>query len=101
MAQDLHTVEVIDGSTLAMGDRVILAHLPQQAYSAGGGAGQVVTLAVTGLKLPAKYSVLLGLGQDATGFVTARTQTGFTVNIEPRLAANTLSAGSVDILVVA
>lgn len=102
MAFDYHTVSLGKGSSaLSKKDRVGLAVLIQSAYGAGGGAGAAVTLAVTGLSLPAKYAVLIGdLGQDATAFISARTQVGFTLNIRPRLAANTLAAGAVDLVIV-
>ena len=61
-------------------------------------AGQGCAVAVTGINLPLKYMVnICDLGQDAVAYVSSRTQTGFTVNINPRLAASTLVAGNVDI----
>lgn len=101
MARDLHTVAVIDGSTLSREDRLILALLPQQAHAIGSGAGVAQTIVVTGLNLPAVYGVQAVPSQDATVWITARTQAGFTVNIAPRLAATTLAVGTVDIMVFA
>lgn len=63
------------------------------------GQGSKLSIAQT---LPATYSVQIGdLGQDAIGYVTNRTQAGFTLNINPRLAASTLVAGTVDLTIFA
>lgn len=63
-------------------------------------AGQGSSLVVAS-NLPATYIVLLGdTGADVTSFVTGRSATGFTLNFEPRLAANSLAAGSVDVMVI-
>lgn len=103
MSFDIHTISVKKGSSpLAQQDRVQLVLLTQQAYVAGSGAGAAVTLAITGLDLPNTYNVDIGdLGQDATAYISARTNTGFTINIHPRLAANTLAAGVADLKVFA
>jgi hypothetical protein len=105
MGIDCHTIDQVSGSTFAFTDRVLLLNLPQQANAAGGGAGSSVTTAVSvpsGVTLPAAYSVLVGgLSQDATAYVTGRTSTGFNVVLEPRLAANTLAAGTFDVVVIA
>lgn len=101
MARDLHTIAVLNGSVLAQEDRLVLLTLPQQATPAGGGAGQSVTLPFTGLSLPAVYSVQVTPSQDATVWITGRSQSGFTVNLAPRLAANTLAVGTVDVVVLA
>jgi hypothetical protein len=46
--------------------------------------------------LPAsgQYAVDIELSQDATHYITGKSSAGFTVNIQPRLAANTLAAGT-------
>ena len=51
--------------------------------------------------LPAKFSVEAMPSQDATCWITNKTQTGFTVNLAPRLAASSLAAGTVDIMIAA
>lgn len=102
MSQQIHTVEVPDdaGSGMSRRDRVLLGNL-QVANAAGGGAGQAVTVAVAVKNLPAKYSVLVNPGQDATWFVTqaSKNAAGFTVTLYPRLAANTLAAGTIDVMI--
>jgi len=100
MAQDLHTVAVPDKSDpLAMQDRLILLMKKQLAHAAGGSAGAAVTVVLTGLSLPASYCVNVTPSQDATTWVSGRSQNGFTINIAPRLAASTLAAGAVDVTV--
>ncbi|RKR46303.1 hypothetical protein [Paraburkholderia sp. BL17N1] len=102
MGLPVHTVEVLNGSTpLARPDRLALALIEGLANVAGGSAGAAVTVAVTGLDLPAKYTVVVSPNQDATWYVSAKTNTGFTVNLNPRLAANTLAAGTIDIAILA
>lgn len=99
MSLDLHTVAINSGSdALAQADRVGLAKLTV-ANAAGGGAGQAVTVAVA-LTLPASYVVHATPSQDATCWISARTQAGFTLNIAPRLAASTLAIGAVDLLIL-
>lgn len=99
MPQIVHHIQVADGSVanLAQNDRVIFA-TGQKANSAGGGAGQSVSVSVSGLTLPANYQVLVNPNQDATAYVaqSSKSATGFTITLNPRLAANTLASGSVD-----
>jgi hypothetical protein len=98
----LHTIETIGNSILSRTDRVLLLNLPQQHYAAGAGAGDSVTLTVSGVVLPTTYTVLLGdVGQAAVAFVTGRTFQGFTVNIKPISTSVTLAAGAIDLAVVA
>jgi hypothetical protein len=100
MALDLHTVSMNPASDLlAMGDRVHLAKLTV-ANVIGGGAGAAVTVPVV-MTLPASYTVQATPSQDATVWISAKTQAGFTVNIAPRLAASTLAVGTVDLVVLA
>lgn len=98
----LHTLEVQDGSTLAQSDRLLVALRMAVANLIGGGAGTLVTVAVTFAQpMPANYVVLADTGQDTVNFATAKTTLGFTLNILPRLAANTVAAGAVNILILA
>ncbi|MDK4804934.1 MAG: hypothetical protein OC190_00125 [Novosphingobium aromaticivorans] len=102
MAKDLHTVAVSGkGDGPAQEDRLILLMKKQLANAAGGSAGAAVTVALTGLELPASYGVQVTPSQDATVWISGRSQTGFTINIAPRLASNTLAAGTIDVLVFA
>jgi len=102
MAQDLHTISVSDASDpLAQADRLLVVLKKAVANVAGGSAGASVTVAVTGLRLPAKFTVFVTPDQDATHWISGRSAAGFTVNLSPRLAASTLAAGTLDILVLA
>lgn len=103
MAFELHTVEVPNGGYgFASKDRIIHAGASGVVNVIGGGAGQAVTVVVSGLVgLPANYGVLVNPGQDATWWVDTKTSTGFTIHLLPRLAANTLAAGTVDWLLTA
>jgi len=96
----VHTVEVPDGLFLQTSDRLVLGTLNGVANLAGGGAGQSVATAITGMNLPPKYQVIVEPGQDATWWITAKTAAGFTVNLVPRLAANTLAAGTFNVTVL-
>ncbi len=102
MPIDIHTIESPDGATPARTDRAVIGFLPGVANAAGSGAGAAVTVAVTGLVLPPSYSVVVNPGQDATWFVSqsSKTGAGFTVTLNPRLAANTLAAGAIDITIL-
>jgi hypothetical protein len=97
----MHTISVLDlANGFARADRIIMG-LITVSYGAGGGAGAAVTAAVTLGDLPATYSVFTGASADATAYVSAQTSTGFTLNVSPRLAANTLAAGSMKVLILA
>ena len=99
----IHTLKMPDGAgPSAEAGALMVGMQLSVANAVGGGAGQAVTVAVTGLKnLPAKYGVMVSPGQDATWFVSSKTSTGFTVTLNPRLAANTLAAGTIDLLIFA
>ncbi len=62
-----------------------------------GAAGATVTVAVAVqdgvLPSSAQYFVDYDLPADYTAFTTAKTTGGFTVNIQPRLATNSVAAG--------
>ncbi len=106
MSTDIRTVEIIDGSQQNRSDRLGVALQLQVANAVGSGAGAAVTVAIAfpaTANLPANYGVFIDPGQDAVWYVSqsSKTATGFTVTLNPRLAANTLAAGAIDILVVA
>ena|ERR1017187_7511 len=69
------------------------------ANAAGGSAGAAVSTAVTfTTPLPtANYLVTATPNQDGVCYVTSKLTTGFTLVINPRLAANTLAAGTIDV----
>lgn len=100
--QALHIIEPVDGSQHALSDRLNVGVLRDVAFAAGGGAGLASTVTVdaaliSGLKLPPNYAVQVTPNKDAIAYVTGKSATGFTVTIYPRLAANTLAAGTMDI----
>lgn len=103
MGLSLHTVEITDGSALtAKPDRLQVWSAYGLVSTIGGGAGLAVTVAVAvpksaGLPSSGNYFIDVELSQDATYFITAKTASGFTVNILPRLAANTLAAGTINV----
>lgn len=63
-----------------------------------GAAGATVSVNVTApdniLPPSGQYFVSVELAADYTYFITAKSGTGFTVNIQPRLAANLVAAGA-------
>jgi len=103
MALDFHTVSRPTGSSpTAQSDRVIVANQTAVANAAGSGAGASVVTAVSFTGLPASYSVFVQpASQDVNAFVTAKTNTGFTVTLVPNVATYTIVAGTFDVLVVA
>jgi hypothetical protein len=57
MPQDMHTVEIADGSTpTERTDRLIVAFMPGLANAAGA-EGAAVTITVSGLVLPSVYGI--------------------------------------------
>ncbi len=102
MSNVVHSISVADASDpLSSADRLEMVLKKAVAYGAGSGAGASVAVAVSGLRLPASYAVFVGSSADATAYVTNQTNSGFTLNVSPRLAANTLAAGSMSLLILA
>jgi hypothetical protein len=102
MALDLHTIGVVGGSDpLAHGDRLLVLLRKSLASPVGGSAGAAVAINIVSPNLPANAAIFVTPSQDATHWITNRTAGAFTVNIAPRLAANTLAAGTFDLLVLA
>lgn len=70
---------------------------------AGGSAGALVDVTVEfDEPLPSyvtSYNVQVTPNQDATVFVTSKEVTGFTITLRPRLATDTLAAGTLDVLI--
>ena len=101
MGQDVHTVEVPNGFVpLNNPDRVLLGRL-SVAIVAGAAASDSVVTNVTGLDLPPSYAAFALPEQDAVAFVTAKTNSGFTLTVNPRLATETVASGNVDVLIFA
>ena len=94
---DIHTIRIPQGGAApAQQDRLSL--ITQYGVANGAGAaGATVTVAVVipGAPLPANgnYFVNYDMPADYTVFTTNKTAAGFTVNIQPRLAANSVAAG--------
>jgi hypothetical protein len=100
MGLDLHTVEMNDGSSpTAQPDRLKCLLQFAVTTAAGAAAGDSVTTTISGVTLPAAYIVLVEVDQDATWYAASKTQTGFEVVTSPRLAANTLAGGTINIIV--
>lgn len=98
-----HSVTVLDSPSggAAFQDRVVIGQQVNVANLIGGGAGLAVTTTVTfPHPLPTNYQVLVSPKQDCTWYVNNRTAFGFDVVLSPRLAANTLAAGTFDLLLV-
>jgi hypothetical protein len=103
MPIDMHTIEAGAGSTFAFSDRVKIWNLPGVATAAAGGEGDNVTTAISfpNVDLPAAYSVLVGgISQDATAYVTEKTDSGFNVILVPPSSSVTLAAGTLDAVVI-
>jgi hypothetical protein len=98
---DIHAIEFLNGGVPSNPDRLKAAILTV-ANAAGSGAGAAVTVAVAFAEpMPAAYQVFCDAGQDVVCYASAKTVNGFTLNINPRLAANTVAAGNVNLLVLA
>lgn len=97
-----HSVSVMDSPTSsAFQDRIIVGQQLNVTNLIGGGAGQTVTTTVTfPHPLPASYQVMVSPKQDCAWYVNNRTTFGFDVVLNPRLAANTLAAGTFDLLLI-
>lgn|SRR5487761_1936274 len=73
-------------------------------YVAGVGGGAIVSTPIAfaaTADMPANYGVFVEVGADVTAYISAKTAAGFTLNIEPRLSASTVAAGTANILIVA
>jgi hypothetical protein len=103
MPKQVHTIEIPDGGQPpTQSDRLKQYQLLGVANGVGGSAGAAVAVVVAvpiaaGLPASGNYFVDVELSQDATYYVTAKGNAGFTVNLLPRLAANTLAAGSFNV----
>jgi len=102
MAIDKRVVAVLDGSTAAFTDRELLGVQFGISNPAGASAGASVSVVVTFAEpLPSLgFGVWIGHHQDATAFVTNETLDGFTVTLSPRLASETLAAGTFDVMIL-
>jgi hypothetical protein len=101
MAIDLHTVEMVDGSTQARSDRLI-AGLQLSVPNASGAASTPVVTAVSfpAGALPTNYACFVDSGQaDVFVSVTNKTSSGFTVTLTP-ISGVAVAAGVFNVLVL-
>ncbi|MDE2101955.1 MAG: hypothetical protein KGL39_32210 [Patescibacteria group bacterium] len=100
---DVHTQKFAQGSALPAQQDRLANYVAYGIANGSGGAGATVTVAVTvpGNQLPASgnYFVDYDLPADYTVFTTAKTAAGFTVNLQPRLASNSVAAGTFNLWV--
>ncbi len=100
---DVHSQRFAQGSAVPIQQDRLSNYVAYAVANGSGGAGATVTVAVTvpGAPLPANgnYFVDYDLPADYTVFTTAKTAAGFTVNIQPRLAANSVAAGTFNLWV--
>jgi hypothetical protein len=96
MPFSIHDIDLVDGSTPTMQDRLIGGLQLAVANVAGSGS---VTTAVSfpAGSLPANYAVFVDTGQAVTAYVTGKTSSGFNVV----LAATAVAAGTFNVLIVA
>lgn len=95
MSLDVHTINFPAGSAApAKQDQLSMINLFGMANGAGSAGTTVqVPISLPSAGLPANYFVDYDMPADYTVFTTAKTAAGFTVNIQPRLAANSVAAG--------
>lgn len=94
-----HSVYVPDGLGLNLSGVITMG--TATATYASQSAGVTSTIAVTWTEpVVTPYCILPSMVEDATWFITSKTTLGFTLNIFPRLAANSLAGGTVEILVI-
>lgn len=104
MSIDVHTVDLMGPltgvtSSFSRTDRVLMGLNLAIANVAGGSAGASVTTALTG-SLSGTYGVFVSCSADVVASVTSKTVSGFNVVLEPRLATETIAAGTFDVLIV-
>jgi hypothetical protein len=93
MPLSIHDIDLADGSTPTMQDRLI-GGLQLAVTNAAGATGATVTTAVSfGYGLLANYSVFVDAGQECFAWVSGKTSTGFNVNLAPTTTSGTVAAG--------
>lgn len=100
---DVHTQAFSRGSALPAQQDRLKNYVQYGVANGAGSAGATVTVAVVVpdgvLPSSGNYFVDYDVGADYTVFTTAKTANGFTVNIQPRLAANSVAAGTFNLWV--
>lgn len=102
MSLDLHTVSVAAGSAApTKQDRVQQWSAFGLATAAGAAGVAVATVvpvpAAAGFPSNGNYFVDVEVAQDVTYFISAKSATGFTVTLNPRLPANIVAAGAFNV----
>ncbi len=93
-----HNIYAVDGAGL--NDAFRIYHGTVTAVYPSAGAGIASTVVVTWTEpIPLPYTAVLSPIEDCTYFFNARTALGCTLNVLPRLAANALAGGSVEIMI--
>ena len=103
MSLEQHTIEVPDGFTPNRTDRTIVGVLEGNVNGTAA-AGVTVSVAISlpaSANLPASYAVLVSPSQGCGWSVTAKTSSGFTVNLIPFSASAVIAAGTFDCVLVA
>ena len=97
----VHTVEFVNGSNgFSRTDRVFMG-LMTVPYAAGGSAGASVSATAIVGDLPATAQFFFSDSADVTSFIASNVSGTLTITVEPRLASETVAAGSVGLLIVA
>jgi hypothetical protein len=100
MGLSFHSLYTPDGLAVARSDAP-WGGIATATYAAAG-AGVASTVAVSWTEpMPTPYCAIVSPVEDCTWFLSNRTALGFTLNVSPRLAANSLAGGTVKILVYA
>jgi hypothetical protein len=101
MPFSVHDIDLADGSTPNMLDR-LQGGLQLAVANVGGAAGAAVTTAVSfASQLPPNYAVYVDCGQPGiVAAVNARTSTGFNVVLTPISTSYTVAASSFNVWLV-
>lgn len=95
-----HNIYAVDGAALNVADRVFMGTVAVTYTAAAAGVATTPVVLVWQEPIPTPYHVTLSPIEDCTWFITAKTTLGCTVNVFPRLAANSLVGGTTEILIV-
>jgi hypothetical protein len=94
----IHDIDLVDGSTPNLQDRLIAGLQLAVANAAGGSAGTAVSFPAG--SLPPSYAVFVEVGQGGVmAAVTSKTSSGFNVVLTP-LSTVTVAAGSFNVWIV-
>ena len=95
-----HTIMANDGLALNNANRVFLGSITATYTAAGAGAATTPVVLTWTEPVPTPFSVFMSPIEDCTWFITAKTTLGCTLNVLPRLAANSLAGGVVQLLII-